>query len=181
LIESILSFARLEASKEQVTLANVDARSVTGNVASLIEPMARAKSLVIELRVPPGLPLLWTDEAKLRQILLNLLSNAIKFTHRGGITLEVVATSDAMCWTVVDTGIGIAPADLGRIFEPFRQANERHAGRPAGTGLGLSVSRQLARLLGGDVTVTSTLDRGSEFTLRLPLKIENSSATPDPS
>jgi signal transduction histidine kinase len=176
LIESILTFARLEAGKEQVTIADIDPAEVTESVVSLIEPMANAKSLTIQLQIPPGLPCIPTDEAKLRQILLNLLSNAIKFTHHGGITLGVAADSNGMCWTVADSGIGISPADLERIFEPFRQVNDRHSDRTPGTGLGLSVSRQLARLLGGDVAVTSALDHGSEFTLRLPLSVVKSAA-----
>ena len=176
LIESILTFARLEAGKEQVTIADINPAQVTESVVSLIEPMANAKSLTIQVRIPPGLPFIPTDEAKLRQILLNLLSNAIKFTHHGGIALEVTADSNAMCWTVRDSGIGISPADLDLIFEPFRQVNDRHADRSPGTGLGLSVSRQLARLLGGDVAVTSALDHGSEFSLRLPLEVMKSPA-----
>jgi signal transduction histidine kinase len=176
LIESILTFARLEAGKEQVTIADINPAQVTESVVSLIEPMANAKSLTIQVRIPPGLPFIPTDEAKLRQILLNLLSNAIKFTHRGGIALEVTADTNAMCWMVRDSGIGISPADLDLIFEPFRQVNDRHADRSPGTGLGLSVSRQLARLLGGDVAVTSALDHGSEFSLRLPLEITKSPA-----
>lgn len=170
LIESILSFARLEAGKEQVTFVDVSPAQITESVTSLVEPMAKAKSLAIHVRIAPGLARIPTDEAKLRQILLNLLSNAIKFTQRGSITLAVTAVSDAVCWTVTDTGVGIAPADLERVFEPFRQVNDRHADRTPGTGLGLSVSRQLARLLGGDVTVRSALDEGSEFMLRLPLE-----------
>jgi signal transduction histidine kinase len=176
LIESILTFARLEAGKEQVMITDIDPAEVTESVVNLIEPMANAKPLTIQLRIPPDLPSIPTDEAKLRQILLNLLSNAIKFTHHGGITLGVAADSNAMCWTVADSGIGISPADLDRIFEPFGQVNDRHADRTPGTGLGLSVSRQLARLLGGDVAVTSALDQGSEFTLRLPLKGMKSAA-----
>lgn len=177
LIESILSFARLEAGKEEVTVADIDPARVTESVAGMIEPMARAKSLMLKVRIPPDLPLIPTDEAKLRQILLNLLSNAVKFTRQGGIALDVTTHSDAMCWTVTDSGSGIAPADVDRIFEPFRQVNDRHADRPPGTGLGLSVSRQLARLLGGDVAVASAVERGSAFTLRLPLAVQGPAAT----
>jgi signal transduction histidine kinase len=169
LIEGILSFARLEAGKEEVHLSDVDALQVAEGVMSLIEPLAKAKALGVQVNAPSGLPRVRTDVAKVRQILLNLLSNAVKFTARGRITLDVDADAESMRWAVTDTGVGISPRDLERIFEPFQQVGETHAGRAPGTGLGLSVSRQLARLLGGDVTAKSAPDAGSTFMLRLPL------------
>jgi signal transduction histidine kinase len=169
LIEGILSFARLEAGKEQVRLTDVDATQVAEGVVSLIEPLAKAKALGIQMNARSGLPSVRTDLAKVRQILLNLLSNAVKFTKHGQVTLDVDADAESMRWTVTDTGIGVSPADLDRIFEPFQQVIDSHVGRAPGTGLGLSVSRQLARLLGGDVTARSTPGSGSIFVLRLPL------------
>ncbi len=169
LIEGILSFARLEAGKEEVHLSDVDAAQVAEGVMSLIEPLAKGKALGVQVNAPSGLPRVRTDVAKVRQILLNLLSNAVKFTTRGSITLDVAADAESVRWTVTDTGMGISPRDLERIFEPFQQVTETHAGRAPGTGLGLSVSRQLARLLGGDVTAKSAPDAGSSFVLQLPL------------
>jgi signal transduction histidine kinase len=169
LIEGILNFARLEAGKEQVHLTDVDTAQLAKTVIELVEPLAKAKGLLIESRTQSGLTLIRTDLGKVRQILLNLLSNAVKFTQQGHVTLDVHAESGSMTWTVTDTGVGIPPSDLERIFEPFQQGGQTSSGRAAGTGLGLTVSRQLARLLGGDVTATSTPGSGSSFVLRLPL------------
>ena len=169
LIEGILGFARLEAGKEQVHLSDVDAAQVAEGAVSLIEPLAKAKALGLGLHARSGLPPIRTDLAKARQILLNLLSNAVKFTKQGEVTLDVDADSESIRWTVTDTGIGVSSRDLDRIFEPFQQVVDSRVGRAPGTGLGLSVSRQLARLLGGDVTAKSTLGVGSSFVLRLPL------------
>jgi signal transduction histidine kinase len=170
LIEGILNFARLEAGKEQVHLSDVDSVQLASAVTALIEPLAKTKGLDLQLRSQDALPAIRTDLAKVRQILINLLSNAVKFTKQGHVTLDVRADSAHMNWTVTDTGIGISKDDLERIFEPFQQGSQTSFARPAGTGLGLTVSRQLARLLGGDVTAEGRSGSGSKFVLRLPLR-----------
>lgn len=171
LIESILGFARLEAGREKTHPAFADARRLTDEVIAIAEPLAGAKRLSLEVICGPDLPMMYTDPGKVRQILLNLLSNAVKFTEEGRVTLEVTATAEEVCWLIRDTGIGIAASDMDRIFEPFRQVGESHANRAPGTGLGLSVSRQLARLLGGDITAQSEIGRGSRFLARLPISL----------
>jgi len=168
LIEGILNFARVDAGKEEVRVVSAALGDVADSVVSLVEPLARSKKLTLDVDVERRDTPLHTDCAKLRQILLNLLSNAVKFTARGGITLRARVDGRDIVWTVSDSGIGIAAEDLPHIFEPFRQVGHVHTTRPPGTGLGLSVSRSLARLLGGDVTVESTPLRGSTFTLRHP-------------
>jgi signal transduction histidine kinase len=172
LIEGILNFARLEAGKEQVVITDVDAGQLGDEVTALVEPLAKAKGLAVRRTLHDALPPIRSDLAKVRQILLNLLSNAVKFTTEGEVALDVRADSEHMIWTVTDTGMGIPPADLERIFEPFQQGGQTSAGRAAGTGLGLTVSRQLARLLGGDVKARSKPGEGSTFVLRLPLRSE---------
>ena len=168
LIEGILNFARVEAGKEEVRVVSVPLGEFADSVVSFVEPLARSRQLALEVDVDARDTMLHTDCAKVRQILLNLLSNAVKFTTKGSISLQARVRAGDIVWTVTDTGIGIAPDDLPQIFEPFRQVGNVHTSRAPGTGLGLSVSRSLARLIGGDVTVESVASRGSRFTLRHP-------------
>ena len=132
----------------------------------MMGPLAEHRGLTLRADVPDGL--LRTDGVKLRQILLNLLSNAVKFTERGEITLRVQRDEKGAEFYITDTGIGIAGENLQRIFEPFWQVEQSSTRRAGGTGLGLTVSRSLARLLGGDVSVESKPGEGSTFTVTLP-------------
>ena len=175
LIEEILLHARLEAGRVEVRAERVDLGALVDEVATVVQPLAAAKGLafVTDL-VPPAADssalAAVTDPGKLRQILINLAGNAVKFTDRGMVTLHawVDAAEDAVVFSVADSGVGIAPEHLERIFDPFWQVSQhRSAQRPAGTGLGLSVTRRLARLLGGDVSVASTPGVGSTFTVRV--------------
>ncbi|MGH7482241.1 MAG: ATP-binding protein [Longimicrobiales bacterium] len=172
LIEEILTFARIEAGREQVQIEPFDLAALASETAALVEPLARKKGLAFHCRTP-GTVRIETDPDKLRQILLNLLSNAIKFTDQGEVRLELSNGGKTAVLRVDDTGIGIPPEHLERIFQPFSQAEPVRTRRVGGTGLGLSVTRQLARLLGGDVTVESERGSGSCFTLRLPLRPES--------
>jgi signal transduction histidine kinase len=168
LIEGILNFARVEAGKAEMRVVSTSVGELADSVISLVEPLARARKLALDVEVDARDTLLHTDCSKVRQILLNLLSNAVKFTSNGGVSLRARVDAGDIVWTVTDSGIGIASDELSHIFEPFRQVGNVHTSRAPGTGLGLSVSRSLARLLGGDVTVESAPSRGSTFTLRHP-------------
>jgi signal transduction histidine kinase len=168
LIEGILSFARIDAGKVHVHRVRVDLRSLVHDTVALIEPLARARNLDLVVRTPDDPLLVSTDAAKVRQILLNLLSNAVKFTNHGSVTLDLRRGAADIVLSVTDTGVGIPPEEQARIFEPFRQVGDVYTQKSTGTGLGLSVSRELARLLGGDVTVDSTPSEGSVFTVVLP-------------
>ena len=171
LIDEVLSFSRLEAGREQLSMQEVDVRAVFEEAASLVRPMAAAKKLPLVLELPTdadGALHLETDLLKLRQILVNLLTNAVKFTDHGTVSLAAAADGDEVVFRVRDSGIGIPDAHLERVFEPFWQVEQAASRRVGGTGLGLSVTRRLARLLGGDVTVESTPGQGSTFTVRLP-------------
>jgi PAS domain S-box-containing protein len=173
LIEEILTFARLEAGQEEVRPAAAGAGAVAQEAAALVEPLALERGIDFRVEGPaPDFQML-TDARKARQILLNLLSNAVKFTESGGATLTVARDGDDAVFAVADTGIGIEPAALERIFEPFWQVDQGLQREHGGSGLGLSVARQLARLLGGDVTARSTPGEGSTFTLRLPIRYES--------
>jgi signal transduction histidine kinase len=168
LIDEILSLTRLEAGREEVRAEHGDAFVVARETAALAEPMAALKGLALLADIPDEACDARMDFTKLRQILLNLLSNAIKFTNEGAVTLSARVAGDDVHFAVSDTGIGIAPEDRARIFEPFFQVEMSKARRVAGTGLGLSVTRHLARLLGGDVTLRSEEEIGSTFELRIP-------------
>ncbi len=170
LVEEILAYARLETGQVKMMTERVDLAELVANAVALIGPVTEGKDLSIRVHLDPDLPLLGTDSVKLRQILLNLLGNAVKFTDEG--TIDVVGRREGE-WVVIeviDTGIGVATEHLARLFEPFWQVDQSPTRRVGGTGLGLSVTRRLARLLGGDVTVESTPGRGSTFRVRIPIR-----------
>jgi len=168
LIDEVLTFSRVEAGKEVAQPDDLRLRPLVEEAVLMVMPLAEAKGLSLRVDVPDAQ--LVTDGVKLRQILLNLLSNAVKFTDRGEISLRARESEDRVEFQVVDTGLGIARENLDRIFEPFWQVEQRPTRRAGGTGLGLSVSRSLARILGGDVTVESRLGEGSTFTVLLPAR-----------
>jgi signal transduction histidine kinase len=167
LIEAILAFARIEAGREEVHLEPCDLRLIASEVAMLIQPVATKQGLQLVLDLQPDMGLVRSDPGKIRQILINLLSNAVKFTERGGLRVAVFRDGDESVLRVSDTGVGIAPEHIARIFDPFWQVEQPRTRRVGGTGLGLSVTRHLARMLGGDVRVTSKPGVGSTFTVRL--------------
>jgi signal transduction histidine kinase len=144
----------------------VDLSGLIRETASFVEPIASSKRLVLEVGAPGTPQWVITDKSKVRQILLNLLANAIKFTNEGSVGLDLESSGNQVEIRVRDTGIGIAAADLEGVFEPFYQVRQLNSA--GGTGLGLSVSRKLARFLGGELAATSEPGRGSVFTLRLP-------------
>jgi len=169
LIDQVLTLSRVELGEEQVQPAHASAQELVEEAASMVEPQARAKGLAFEVSLPLEPIELTTDADKLRQALVNLLGNAVKFTERGTIQVRLAADGyDAVVFEVEDTGIGIAPQHLDRVFESFWQVDQAPARRAGGVGLGLHVTRRLVRLLGGDVTVRSQLGNGSCFTVRVP-------------
>jgi signal transduction histidine kinase len=169
IIEEILTFARVEAGKEEVHLDNVDVVQLSRDGAALLLPQATAKRLDLRMSLPPEPIVVQTDPGKLRQILLNLIGNAVKFTSEGEVELRVWKNDDSVFFVVRDTGPGIPLKELDRVFEPFTQIDQSRTRTQGGTGLGLPVSRKLAHLLGGEVMLESQLGEGSSFTLQLPL------------
>jgi len=140
------------------------------DAAALVEPMANAKNLKLVVNLMGEDQSIQTDGTKLRQMLVNLLSNGIKFTERGEVQLGCDVSDDVLEVSIADTGVGIAAENIEYVFEPFWQAEQTPTRKTGGTGLGLSVTRKLARLLGGDVTVASKMGAGTTFLLTLPMK-----------
>ena len=168
LINDVLNFAKLEAGKVEIRLSSVGVRETLDAMDPLIAPQIDAKRLTFESVAPDVTVCAIADEDKLRQVLLNLLSNAIKFTPEGGrITMACTYDAEIVRISIQDTGIGIGGEDLERIFDPFVQLERRLTNVVAGTGLGLAISRDLARAMGGDVTVVSAPNQGSSFTVHL--------------
>lgn len=167
LIDEVLSFSRLEAGEERVLSAEFELDELLDEVEALIEPIALAKRIEFERHAPRGISL-QSDARKIRQVLLNLMGNAVKFTDAGTVSLTVEEVGPDVLFHVADTGPGIEARHLERIFEPFWQVESGATRTKEGTGLGLSVSRRLARLLGGDIAVRSEPGRGTTFTTMLP-------------
>jgi len=167
-IEEILTFSRLEARTEQVQPESVDAVQLARGVVELLEHEASARKLALNAHLPDAPIPLTTDAGKLRQILINLIGNALKFTPTGGVELRLEAVGGDVRFLLSDSGPGIPPEQLERVFEPFVQLDGSNTRPAGGTGLGLAVSRRLARLLGGDLTVRSEPGVGSEFVLTIP-------------
>ena len=168
LINEVLAFARIEAGREEVQVEPVDLYHLVRETAALVEPLASLKELSLRVEVPDGLAMVNTDPGKVRQILLNLLSNAVKFTDSGEVLLRARVDPDMIHLEVSDTGIGIPAEQMRKIFDPFWQIEQSSTRRAGGTGLGLSVMRQLVHLLGGEVILSSTEGEGSTFVVRLP-------------
>ncbi|HEU4566324.1 MAG TPA: HAMP domain-containing sensor histidine kinase [Gemmatimonadaceae bacterium] len=187
LVDQVLDLAKMTAGRLEVHAETVDLRAMTLDVASEVEPLLEARGLNFSLSVGATLPRVRTDPMHLRQILLNLVSNAIKYTRTGGVAIRgrLVQERDApaglagmgarqprqwVALAVADTGIGVARADFERIFDEFEQVNAGSRGESMqrGTGLGLPISRRLARLLGGEITIESEVGKGSTFTIWLP-------------
>ena len=169
LINDVLNFARLEAGKIALTLADVPLREVLDEVEALIEPQAADRGILYGRGPADGNLLVRTDREKLEQVLLNLLSNAVKFTGPGGsVSMDVERAEGTVRVHVRDTGVGIPAEKLDAVFEPFVQVDPDLTRTRQGTGLGLAISRELARAMGGDLTVRSVLDEGSTFTVHLP-------------
>jgi PAS domain S-box-containing protein len=169
IINDILNFSRIEAGQLSYDFGDVAVREVVDAVMHMVAPQAHGKGLLLELgSCPPDL-VAWADRAKLEQILLNLVSNAVKFTAPNGtVTLSCAASPNEVALGIRDTGIGIPPEQHAAIFEPFVQVGRSLTTQREGTGLGLAISRDLARAMGGEITVESKVGAGSTFTVRLP-------------
>jgi len=176
LINGILDLSKIEAGRMDVCLTPIDIEYLLDNVHAAVAPQIKAKTIQFTLQRDPSISSINADEIKLRQTLINLVSNAAKFTDHGEIELKVQKKeAQWIQFSVTDTGIGIAPDQMAKLFEPFTQADGSSTRKYGGTGLGLSISRRFAQLMGGDITVSSVKDKGSTFTLTLPIHTDNES------
>ncbi len=169
LINDILDLAKIEAGKLEVHVAPLDLHPLLDGVMSTAVGLTRDKALALRKEVPEDLPRVLADEKRVRQILLNLLSNAAKFTEEGSITLRAEVVDHFVRLSVADTGIGIARENFDKVFEEFRQVDERVARRVGGTGLGMPISKKLVEMQGGEMWFESELGVGSTFYFTLPI------------
>jgi signal transduction histidine kinase len=169
LINDVLDLSKIEADKVELMIEDVDLSQLVDHVTSTTHPLVQANRNRLEVDLAPGLGRVHTDATRLRQVLINLLANAAKFTHEGTIRLAVREGTDEagraiVAFEVGDTGIGMTPEQLGKLFQVFMQADSHTTRKYGGTGLGLVISRRLCQLMGGDVTATSSAGVGSVFT-----------------
>ena len=177
ILNDILDLSKIEAGRLDVHLDPIDLTPLLTELGRFFEPRCREKGLDFHILLDPDLPrTLMADPVRLRQVLTNLLSNAVKFTHAGQIRLDVRLEDDRVCYAVADTGIGIPPERQSQVFEAFTQADGSITRRYGGTGLGLTISSRLARLMGGSLELESTAGQGSEFRIHLPLLTPRSAA-----
>ena len=172
IINDILDLSRIEAGKLDLDLQRIQIASMLADVKTLMEVRAKEKGLPLDIHFRSRVPeTIETDAVRLRQILVNLVGNAIKFTESGHVKMEVelLSAENKMQFDIVDTGIGISVKQQGKLFQPFSQADSSVTREFGGSGLGLSISRRLAEMLGGDITVASQLGVGSTFTLTIDI------------
>jgi len=168
LINDILDYSKIESGRMTVSVSEDTVENVITNTLVTTESLVKAKGLQTITKIEPNLPVLKSDVLKVKQILLNLLSNAVKFTERGSITIEAWEAGENIRISVRDSGIGIEKKNLDLVFEEFQQIDNSDSRKYKGTGLGLPISRRLALMLGGDLTVESAFGKGSKFTLSIP-------------
>jgi signal transduction histidine kinase/CheY-like chemotaxis protein len=169
LIDDVLDLSQIDAQSVPLFLERLPVSQVVIEAADMIEPLAAQKGLTLDLDLHPSLPPVLMDQLRVRQVLLNLLSNAVRFTDAGGIRVSTELEGEQIRVTVADTGPGIAPENLERVFEEFQQLDDPLNKRYDGTGLGLALSRRFVALHGGRMWVESDLGQGSHFSFALPL------------
>ena len=169
MINDVLDISKIEAGELVITRAAFDLREVIGSAIKSMAPAAARKGLTLEIAIAPEIGAVTADRRRVEQVLLNLLSNAVKFTAAGTVRVECVVDGGALVTHVTDSGIGIKPEDLGKLFQPFVQLDNGLARNHEGTGLGLSISKKLIEAMGGGIEVSSVFGRGSTFSFTLPL------------
>jgi len=176
LINDILDLSKIEAGRMDLALSSFALTPLINDVVKTIEPLAAKDSNQVAVHCEAAIGVMQADQMRLRQALLNLLSNANKFTERGTITIDArQGQENGREWitlAVADTGIGMTPEQMGKLFQEFSQASSTTASKYGGTGLGLAISKRFCQMMGGDITVESEPGRGSTFSIRLPRIVE---------
>jgi signal transduction histidine kinase/DNA-binding response OmpR family regulator len=182
LINDILDLSKIEAGRMDLYLETFEIAPMISDVVTTINPLLEKNTNILEVHGGDDIGAMWADLTKVRQSLFNLLSNACKFTQQGVISLALAReTADGGDWItfrVSDTGIGMTPEQLGKLFQAFSQAEASTARQYGGTGLGLMITKRFCQMMGGDITVESELGRGSTFTIKLPAEVGAPKAQP---
>ena len=169
LINSVLDLSKIEAGKMELYIETFPIEPLVKDVVDVITPLGGKNNNRISVSIEPGLGEMRADQTKVRQSLFNLMSNACKFTSNGEVSLKARRDPDGgYTFEIRDTGVGMTQEQISRLFESFTQADASMSRRFGGTGLGLAISRRFARMMGGDISVTSEHGAGSTFTLRIP-------------
>lgn len=181
LINDVLDLSKIEAGKMTMYLEEFDLKSTIDSIVATIHPVVQKKQNQLEVHCPPDIGPMKADLTKVRQTLFNLLSNASKFTEKGVIKLAVSREHELggewIVMRVSDTGIGMTPEQMGKLFQAFSQADASTTRKFGGTGLGLAISRKFCQMMGGDITVASETNKGSTFTVRLPAEVADARET----
>ncbi|MCF2947966.1 ATP-binding protein [Paraglaciecola aquimarina] len=181
LIEGLLEISKIEAGRLTLQKDEFNLKAILQQLVEMFEMIAAQKGIEFHYKPCANLPdFVATDKQRFRQILINLISNGIKYTNKGSVTLKISYRNQVANFSVIDTGVGISEANQELIFKPFEQIRNNHTQAIGGTGLGLTISRSLAELMGGEITLTSTLGKGTTFNLRLMLvALANNKNTPE--
>ena len=175
LVNDVLDLSKIEAGRMELFLETFDIATTVDEVAATVQPLLEKNGNTLEVRCDPDIGLMHADVTKVRQAMFNLLSNAAKFTRNGSIVVDVTKhpdrRSERVRLAVSDTGIGMSPEQVGRLFQPFTQADASTTREYGGTGLGLSITRRFCQMMGGDVSVTSMPGKGSTFVVELPVRV----------
>ena len=171
MVNDLLDLAKIEAGRITISPAWFEMVDLFSALRGMFKPILTSESVSLILEEPTGVPRIYTDHQKLSQVLRNFISNALKFTHEGEVRVSARRAGDVVTFSVSDTGIGIAPEHHGAIFEDFVQVDSPIQKRLRGTGLGLSLSKRIAELLGGNVAVSSALGKGSTFSVTIPIRL----------
>jgi signal transduction histidine kinase len=186
LINDILDLSKIEAGKMQLYLESFEVPALVKEVESTIIPLAQKNANKLTVSCPPEIGTIFADQTKVRQALFNLLSNACKFTKAGEVRLEIERVTNAdnndgagtIIFRVADTGIGMTHDQIMKLFQPFTQADSSTTRKYGGTGLGLTITKRFCQMMGGDVTIASSPERGSVFSIVLPTRVSDPNPTP---